>query len=77
MKGFLKFVAGVAVVGAAVGGAYYFLKKNLFDDNYDDFDDDFDDFDDDFDDDEDEEVSINLEAVEEDDADDAAAAADA
>ena len=69
MKKVLKFFAGVAVVGAAIGGAYYFIKNYVLDDYYDDFDDefddDYDDFDDfeDFDNEDDEEVQINLEAV--------------
>ncbi len=69
MKKIFKFVISLASIAALAAGAYYFVKKVLLKDSYedfddfDDFDDDFDDFDD-FDDDEDEEiVSVNMELV--------------
>ena len=69
MKKFLKFVEGVAAVGATVCGVLYFAKNVLgLGEDYDDdeFDDDFDDFDElDDDDDEDEEyVTLDFEESE-------------
>ena len=73
MKKFLKFVAGVAAVGATVCGVLYFAKNVLgLGEDYDDdeFDDDFDEFDELDDDEEDEEyVTLDLEETEDDTVD--------
>lgn len=71
MRKLFKFIVSVASIAAVVGGAFYFVKKYLLNDDFDDFDeddyfDDFDDFDDnDFDDDNDEVVDIKVNSNEE------------
>lgn len=78
MKKFGKFIATLAGVGAVCAGAYYFVKKVLLKDSYedldlDDDDDDLDDelFDDISDDDSEEiEVPVNMEEIKPDAEDD-------
>ena len=65
-----KILVSIASIAAVIGGAYYFVKKVLLDDSYDDFDefdedfdDDFDEEFDDFDEDEDDFIPVNMEEV--------------